>query len=120
MLIPFYSHFSLVFFANFFLVIPVIMLTNDESRPASISSCWSDETIVHKAPGNTTNNDPSTSRSRFVVKRLYRKQSESHRQFIKRVSSEYCIASVLSHINVVGALNLLMEDYSFCMVMNLV
>ncbi|ORZ25047.1 kinase-like domain-containing protein [Absidia repens] len=96
------------------------MSREDNYRPASILSSWSDETIVHKPPACSTNRDLVVSQPCFIVKRLYRKQSESHQQFVKRSSGEYCIASVLSHINVVGALNLLMEDYSFCMVMNLV
>jgi protein-serine/threonine kinase len=40
--------------------------------------------------------------------------------FLKRASSEYCIASVVRyHPHIVGALDLLMEDYHFCMVMAL-
>ncbi|KAI8338238.1 kinase-like domain-containing protein [Chlamydoabsidia padenii] len=68
-------------------------------------SCWSDDTIV-----------PSRC---LVVKRLYRKPTESHRAFIKRATSEYCITCVLNHINVVGASNLIMENYHFCIVLNL-
>ncbi|CAO3580216.1 unnamed protein product [Absidia cylindrospora] len=96
------------------------MSRDDNFRPASILSSWSDETIVHNSPACRTNRDLAVAQPCFIVKRLHRKQSESHRQFVKRSSGEYCITSVLSHTNVVGALNLLMEDYSFCMVLNLV
>lgn len=74
-------------------------------RPAS---CWS---------GDTLGSPPL---SPVVLRRVYRRPSESHRTFLKRASSEYCIASVVRHHpHIVGALDLLMEDYHFCMVLAL-
>ncbi|KAI8072833.1 kinase-like domain-containing protein [Gongronella butleri] len=88
------------------------------SDAASIaSSVWSAETKVNEpiaTPG------PRRRPARYLVlKQVCQKKHETQRQFLKRVSSEYCILSAVKHNNVVHAVDLLMEDYQFFIVMGL-
>ncbi|KAI8076767.1 kinase-like domain-containing protein [Halteromyces radiatus] len=107
-------------------------MNTEDHRPSSILSFWSDKTVVDQDLTETTDHHSSSvfdltttnhhhhrRRQCLIVKHITRRQSETHRAFLKRVSNEYCITSVLSHQNVVGSLDLLMENYRFCMVMNL-
>ncbi|ORX59462.1 kinase-like protein [Hesseltinella vesiculosa] len=87
------------------------------SDAASIApSSWSDETMVDRLP---VCRQWSRSSRFLVVKGFCRRKSETHRQYVKRVSGEYCILSVLSHTNIAHAEDLLMENYQFYIVMGL-
>ncbi|KAI7879158.1 Pkinase-domain-containing protein [Lichtheimia hyalospora FSU 10163] len=74
--------------------------------------------IVHKA--DPSGNDKGSCGKLYAVKEFRKKGSESTKQYVKRLTSEFCISSVMHHPNVIETLDLLPLNESspvYCQVM---
>ncbi|KAI9480761.1 MAG: kinase-like domain-containing protein [Benjaminiella poitrasii] len=87
-----------------------------EGSTAIISICRSTKkTTTTKTPANQESNQSKL----YAIKQFRkRKRSESEKEYMKKLTSEFCISSTFHHANVVETIDLVLDDQNhYCTVM---